>query len=279
MANFGSFSDLNSLFNKIKTSLSKRPKTWTGTRAEWDAMTTAQKAEYDGWYINFTDDYSPVAGGGHVIQNQSGTDMEQEVKMQFKDAHVTDDSTNGKTKVEVVKEVTLSQFNALSTDGSADGMYKIGDGQGGSGIEASDIEYDNTTSELTADDVQDAIDELAGKVDNGSISVTADGVKTYGEIFNELFTLIDATKISKNCSLVFGGTFFSLNSIGPNNTYFVFTMQSVGSSSIVIRTCTLGNSSSNSSNIGAMFMQMMGQWTFNDISTSAATTGVYTVYY
>jgi len=46
--------------------------------------------------------------GGHTIQNSAGTDLPQEDKMQFVDSHVSDDSTNGRTVVENVKEVTLS---------------------------------------------------------------------------------------------------------------------------------------------------------------------------
>ena len=45
-------------------------------------------------------------------------------------------------------------------------IYSTQYGGGGEPIPATKIGYDNTTSGLTADDVQEAIDEVAGKVDN-----------------------------------------------------------------------------------------------------------------
>jgi hypothetical protein len=131
------------------------------------------------------------SGGGHVIQNPAGTNMAQEPNMQFKDARITDDSTNKKTVVEVVDEKTLAQFNDLPLTGSADGFYVIGDGQGGSGINASEINYDNTDSGMTATDVQDAIDELnADKVGEWELVGTASGTNSVA---------IDATTVKEIC--------------------------------------------------------------------------------
>ena len=60
--------------------------------------------------------------GGHVIQNAAGTDVAQEPTMQFVDATVTDDSTNHKTKIENVKEITEAE---LAT--APDGQYIVTD--------------------------------------------------------------------------------------------------------------------------------------------------------
>lgn len=60
--------------------------------------------------------------------------------------------------------------------------------------DAEDVTYDNTSSGLSATNVQAAIDELA--TSSGSVSVTADGVKTYSALFDELHALIDSAKIS-----------------------------------------------------------------------------------
>jgi hypothetical protein len=147
------------------------------------------------------------SGGGHVIQNPAGTNMAQEPNMQFKDARITDDSTNKKTVVEVVDEKTLAQFNDLPLTGSADGFYVIGDGQGGSGINASEINYDNTDSGMTATDVQDAIDELNADMTMVDITsqitqdITQDTLKVfkYGKILWFIGSLVattaNATKI------------------------------------------------------------------------------------
>lgn len=64
------------------------------------------------------------------------------------------------------------------------------------GKDAGDIAYDNSGSGLTATNVQDAIDELAQGSGSGTVSVTGDGVKTYAQLLNELYALIDASKIS-----------------------------------------------------------------------------------
>jgi hypothetical protein len=67
-------------------------------------------------------------GGGHSIIDSEGNTMPQEDAMQFVDANLTDDSANGRTKVEVVQAITESDFDNLPTDGTADGLYDITDG-------------------------------------------------------------------------------------------------------------------------------------------------------
>lgn len=75
-------------------------------------------------------------------------------------------------------------------------------------IDAEDVPYDNTTSGLTATDVQAAIDELNAKVDAGDVQVTSDGVKTMSELLNALYSLIDQTKITPRSVFVFNDTEF-----------------------------------------------------------------------
>ena len=71
-------------------------------------------------------------------------------------------------------------------------------------IPASRIGYNNTSSGLTADDVQSAIDEVASSIGGKwvkdrlalyTIAVTADGTKTWNDLFQELATEM-ATMIS-----------------------------------------------------------------------------------
>ena len=54
--------------------------------------------------------------GGHTILNDSGTALSQEDDLQFKGVYSHDDSTNGKTVVEVTRTMTLAQYQALSAD-------------------------------------------------------------------------------------------------------------------------------------------------------------------
>lgn len=46
------------------------------------------------------------------------------------------------------------------------------------------------------------------------VSVTADGVKTYGTLLNELFALIDSTKITMDSKVVISGSIFTISYIG-----------------------------------------------------------------
>lgn len=56
---------------------------------------------------------------------------------------------------------------------------------------------------------------IAGLIpDRGSVSVTADGVKTRGQLLNELFSLIDPTKINVNSKLERKTSSMSVNMYG-----------------------------------------------------------------
>lgn len=127
-------------------------------------------------------------GGGHVIQNASGTDMPQESAMQFPDSHVSDDSINGRTVVENVKEVASADYSSETEDG----MYLIPDGEG-------------AVIEPASDD---------------KVEVTADGVKTYATLLNELYSKIDSTKLSKESYIYLFDSFYVINAIRNNIYYF-----------------------------------------------------------
>ena len=57
-----------------------------------------------------------ASGGGHVIENTSGTDMEQRSDLQFVGVYTEDDSANDRTKVNVVRTMTKAQMDALSAE-------------------------------------------------------------------------------------------------------------------------------------------------------------------
>ena len=57
-----------------------------------------------------------ASGGGHVILNDAGTSLAQEDNLQFNGVYSHDDSTNGKTVVEITRSMTLAQYQALSAD-------------------------------------------------------------------------------------------------------------------------------------------------------------------
>ena len=55
--------------------------------------------------------------GGHELVNSSGSTMTQRSKMAFLDTHLTDDSGNNTTKVQVTKEITTAQFLSETEEG------------------------------------------------------------------------------------------------------------------------------------------------------------------
>lgn len=70
--------------------------------------------EIDGTKYNIPSGGS--GSGGHTILNDNGTALSQENNLQFKGVYSHDDSTNGKTVVEVTRSMTLAQYQALSAD-------------------------------------------------------------------------------------------------------------------------------------------------------------------
>lgn len=93
------------------------------------------------------------------------------------------------------------------------------------GFSASAITYDNTGSGLTATNAQDAIDELASASAGETATVTANGVKTYKQILETLYPLIDASKITPNAVIVEdAGTFKNVCPVVRiDNTRYNFT--------------------------------------------------------
>ena len=68
---------------------------------------------------NTADDYiknKPTipTGSGHTILNDAGTSLTQEDDLQFVGVYSNDDSANGKTKVNIIRNMTKAQFDLLS---------------------------------------------------------------------------------------------------------------------------------------------------------------------
>lgn len=120
-------------------------------------------------------------GGGHVIENQTGTAMTQRANMQFLDASLTDDSTNDVTQIEVVKQVA----SAAAIASLPDGIYQTPEEDEYLEPVAADVTYNNTTSGLTATDVQAAIDELKSLIPAGRQYITTGLVTDANAIIND----------------------------------------------------------------------------------------------
>jgi len=200
---------------------------------------------YDGTYLQVV---GLSSSGGHTIQNSAGTDLPQEDKMQFADSFVSDDSTNGRTVVENIKEV-------------------------------SPADYDSTTDEgiIVTDDGDDA---LIGAVSDDYVEVTADGVKTYTNLLNELFALVDMTKINQDSVLVewYGDDYyypFAIDTIKSN--ILSFHSISGNSSNFNVFRRTLSASSSTATH---NYMENGGNNTYaDDSSYQVGNGGKFILYY
>ena len=159
--------------------------------------------------------------GGHTIVDQDGTDMASEDDLQFADSFVSDDSVNGRTVVENIKEHTTKADYDNATE---DGFHVIDDGN----------------------------DVPIGDIEEDSVSVTADGVKTLATLLNELYALIDMNKVTDNAFIPYADSFFKLEvktsnnlfltrSFSVANTIYYGTMQ-VGSTNSIFHTWELKES-------------------------------------
>lgn len=135
------------------------------------------------------------SGSGHIIQNSSGANMPSENTMQFTDAHLSDDSVGGKTKVETFKAVTEAEYASETEDGA----YIITDGDGA------------TIGEASEDYV------LAEK----------DGTKTWQQLLNSIWSDADKDKITDNAYIYIHGTILSI--VYKSSGQCIFSLADVSS--------------------------------------------------
>lgn len=64
MSNFMSNENATEIFDAVGERLGKRPSTFTGTTAQWNAMTAEEQVQYE--IVNLTDDYTPDGGGSSI---------------------------------------------------------------------------------------------------------------------------------------------------------------------------------------------------------------------
>jgi len=179
----------------------------------------------------------------HIIVDASGTAVAQEPTMQFTDSHVSDDPTNEKTIVEVIKSVASADYSSETEDG----LYLIPDGDG-SVIEPASEDY---------------------------VEVTADGVKTYATLLNEIATEMDFSKVRDNAYLAIILTNGNKNisvlraNYGTSVTFFQGLSESAGAR---IRTYYIEDSNS-------QFEESTGS-SYSDKSTTKPANGTkITLYY
>lgn len=85
-------------------------------------------------------------------------------------------------------------------------MYENGNAIGGEGhpTYARDITFENEGTDLVSEQTNDAIKEVNAKFDREYIEVSADGTKTRAQLLNQLFTLVDFSKVRNESYMTFG---------------------------------------------------------------------------
>lgn len=97
--------------------------------------------------------------GGHVIKNDTGTSMTDRSNLQFQGTYVSDDSSNDKTVVPIIRTMLKSQFDQLST-AEKKGLIDVTDEQGHT-VAASDVGYGNTDVDAVLDELTDGLIKFA----------------------------------------------------------------------------------------------------------------------
>ena len=135
--------------------------------------------------------------GGHTIQDAEGTDLAQQDTLQFADARVENDDTNGKTVVHVTQEaMTVEEFNEASD--LPPGIYPL---DGGGIIDDSMIKHDaeHTTRQV--------IDSKVNKSDLASISITGTTNNTGAGLLSGTYFYLNGTLCITIAFVANGDTF------------------------------------------------------------------------
>lgn len=147
--------------------------------------------------------------GGHTIYDPDETAMTQRAGLGFADAHVSDNSGDDRTDVSLVQRITDANWALLDpTDESNNGFYQIGNspllhlGYVGNGEKK----------------------DLDAGAQSDYVEVVADGVKTTSTLFDELYALVDRSRVNVNTVLQYeaSGTMYSVKMTAITSTAILF---------------------------------------------------------
>lgn len=212
--------------------------------------------------------------GGHTIEDSTGTALTQRTNLQFDDLSVTDDSVNDATVVSASGKADKTNLSTISATGSYNntgstikaGTYFYLDGV----LKRAKTDISNGAS-FTTSNMESGDNALNNINDKGSVSVTADGTKTYTQLLNSLFTLIDFSKVKTTSALATGTNVMSVVAI-DGTSKIGFTNLSVGASAWFASYSEVTNSSS--------LFRTVNNGTITDRSATAPASGtVFTLYY
>lgn len=192
---------------------------------------------------------NPVTGTakqGHILKNQAGTAMTQRANMVFKDAGLSDNSAGAATEVEIIHQLTKTQLEALGEN--TDGIYE-------------------TTDEE---------DIPVGDIEEDYVEVTADGVKTFGMLLNEIWSALDISKINNKTVLTIGSDNFYLRR--KQNTILIFSGFRILNTHGYYESAYL--KSNDSSLCLATYTESSGDWVIDDETNDVVANNIkITLYY
>ena len=151
-----------------------------------------------------TSDYGYISpsstGNGHTILNDNGIPLAQENNLQFKGTYSHDDSTNGKTIVEVTRSMTRAEFDQL-TPAEKKGVISITDESG--------LPWKDITGVLSAGETEIILSD--GAITNNStfevftapIEVSHTDmilVNNESSLINDILSGADGTKVTASSS-------------------------------------------------------------------------------
>jgi len=222
------------------------------------SVTDGQVLKYDGTTHQWINGSGGGGSGGHTILNNAGTSLTQRNDLQFKGAYSADNNTDAITEVNVVREMTKSQFNLLSADEKV-GLIHITDESDAAPLsdlpdvnltslaDGQILKYDSTNQEWVNANESGGSSSLSGLTDVNITSVSdgqilkydsssskwvngtggGGGVSSYDDLTNKPQVngvTLSGDKDSEDLGIVWEGTQLQYDAIvtkDPNTTYYI----------------------------------------------------------
>ena len=134
-------------------------------------------------------------GGGHTILNDNGTSLAQESNLQSRGAYSHDDSTNGKTVVEVVRSMTKAEFDQL-TEAEKTGIINVTDEEALPWKEISGVLTAGQTEIILSDDAITVNSTFEAFTDPIEVSHTDMVLVNESTLINDILSSADDTKVT-----------------------------------------------------------------------------------
>ena len=138
-------------------------------------------------------------GGGHTILDDNGTSLAQESNLQFRGAYSRDDSTNGKTVVEVSRSMTKAEFDQL-TEAEKTGIINVTDEEELPWKDITGVLPAGETEIILSDDAITVNSTFEAFTDPIEVSHTDMVLVNEPSLINDILSSADDTKVTSSSS-------------------------------------------------------------------------------